>query len=145
MTAPALVLAVLELAGDPREPARRRALEVIAYAIAREASRAGLDPLLFAAVGVHESNLRMEARGARGEVGAWQLLPEGTAARLCKGMAVDRLRGNARCAARVLAYSRRRCGPDPAVYLSHYNGRGCRRSRYSAAVIKRLEAINEPG
>lgn len=136
MTAAALVLAMLELVGSPAHgplPARAARL---APAILREASRASLDPVLLAAIALVESDWRTDVHGAAGEIGAFQVKPDGLALYLCRGMVVSRIDDNARCAARLLEAARRRCGGSPGNWLGLYNGaRHCGGSSYGSRVL----------
>lgn len=106
--------------------------------VSRESIRAGFDGRLVASIAFSESSFNERAEGARGEIGLMQVLPTGEASFLCKGLRIQRTRDNVRCALRILHRARTKCGPDPALYVSRYNGRACVSSRYSRRVLARL-------
>jgi len=132
MTVIALAAALSEMASGYVPPRDRR---VAAQAIIHEAK--DFDPVLLGALALHESSLKRNAKGKRHETGLFQILPA-TARHWCRRL-VPRLhwaRPNARCAVRILRRARDRCGPNPLLFLSAYNGHSCVVSKYSRRVVR---------
>lgn len=138
MTA-AIVALIVQLDGSPKV-ARQLAPIVVAAA-----ARYQLDPRLLVAVVRNESRFRVDARGAKGELGLAQVKRNTMATRgydhLPDG-ALLRPALNLKLGARHLARCRRICGgmaAPPERYLSVYNGRRyCRPSLYSKRVLARI-------
>lgn len=132
MTLAALVAAMCLIADGYRPTCKRAA--VLAPFILQE--RRDIDPLLLAAVAFRESSFDQRKIGRHGEVGAWQVKPDGWASTLCRADDVSELRQNVRCAVRILLYGRRRCGGTAANWLGWYqNGNRCGPSGYAEKVM----------
>jgi hypothetical protein len=137
VTLPGLILALLELAGGHGSGAKIDDVQRLAPVLLREAERASpaFDPVLLGAIAWNESSFRNSAHGARGEIGAMQILPTGMAVLVCRGLVVSRLEDNVRCAVRILDRVRKVCGGSPSRWLSAYSGRRCGGSSYSDRVL----------
>ena len=138
---------------------RGHAPPALAAAVAEEAVRAGVDPLLLAAVAGGESDWNPFARGSSGELGLLQLLP--STARWTAPLAGVRIpeaadlldpRLNARLGAAYLAYLLREFGGDETATLTAYNRgpagarqyrllHGHFRSSYAVRVLKHREEL----
>jgi hypothetical protein len=135
LTLPALIAAMLEIAGsDCHRPCQARA-RVLAPVIMAEAG--GLDPLLLAAISFKESSYRLDVVGRHGDLGPWQVRPLGMAAHLCRDLMATLVQpvSNLRCAIRILRYAAKRCGGGVEAMLSAYNGRRCGPSGYARRVL----------
>lgn len=145
MTSAALTLAVLRFlhAGAVQTTEVREDVALVVAA----AEAAGVDPVVAAAVVLHESGWRRAALGRAGEVGLMQLLPRGGAVPQRPrprraALAVPAV--NVALGVRHLAWAQAKCGGPPARWLGRYNGQPCGRSRYGAAVLavaRRLRAL----
>jgi soluble lytic murein transglycosylase-like protein len=93
-----------------------------------------------AAVVRSESNFNAQARGDGGQsFGPMQLKLGGAIPATYPPRKALHLPTNVRLGVRYLAEMQKRCrSTDPAIYLSKYNGRGCKRSSYSKKVLGRL-------
>ena len=95
--------------------------------VRREAHVHGVRPVLLVAVAKVETGCNSSRVGAKGEQGAWQMLPKGSAAR-GHGNLVDP-RTSAHLAAQHLAKLIRMCGGSEAAALALYSGNRRRCSR----------------
>lgn len=91
----------------------------------------GIPAPLLAAVAFHESRLDKFARGRLKETGLMQLHPR----HFPRTYSVRR---NVALGARYLATVKRSCNGPPVYWLSRYNGRPCKPSSYSRAILKKL-------
>ncbi len=106
-----------------------------------EASRSGLPVDVMVAVAWNESAFEVSAVSRDGkDRGLFQIRSTGVGAHLCRRLMPRILepRNNIRCAARIMARVRSRCGGPPARWLSAYNGRPCGPSSYSRRVLRWL-------
>ena len=75
-----------------------------------------------------ESRFDLYAVGAKGEIGAMQILPvNARPGEICGDLVVADSSQNIECARRLIARAKRQC---PRYWQSRYNGRPCARSRY---------------
>lgn len=125
---------LLELFGQT--PNTRSNIRELAPIIVQESHRAGLDPVVTAAVITRESAWQRWALGKRGEVGLMQVKPDAAALQFCADLLDDLWEParNIRCGLRLLRRAITTC-----VYLPHglsrYNGQSCRRSHYSERIM----------
>lgn len=94
-------------------------------------------PELAVAVMAHESGCSMKKRGSKGEVGAFQILPKGSAS---QGYSVAELKLyyiNVKLGIKHIARCARRCRGKFRLGMSIYNGhKSCIESNYSKAIMK---------
>jgi len=130
----AALLAVLELFSPYRASILAHGNDLIA-----ESRRAGIDPVVTAAIISRESAWNASALGKLGEIGLMQVKPDGDAARLCQELLDDLWTPatNLRCGLRLLRSAFQRCTYLPFA-LSRYNGSTCKRTAYSAKVMSLL-------
>lgn len=135
----AVVAAVFAIFAAGGHPCEDRAF-VLAELVVAETAQAHIDPLIVAALIVRESGCRPGAVGAAGEIGLTQIKPDAAGIRFCEDLLprLKRPAENIRCAVRVLAWARAKCGPDPGKYVGAYQSGNCRASRYSRRVLSLL-------
>jgi hypothetical protein len=111
----------------------------IADAILRAADQHGFDSRIAVAMARRESSLMPSIgtgrrNGSRGEMGYFQIMPNGFAQGVC-GRGCDQydVDCNARTAMCYLDHCRRRCGNDPWLYVGGYGRSRCPRNRAEAA------------
>lgn len=142
MTPAALAAAVLALLGPGgRNPVVRARAARVAPVVLAEAQRAHLPAALMMAMAFRESGFRQDVVSAGGDVGLFQVRPSGQARYRCRRLDLHQLRGNARCAARILRWARELCGGGPERWLGVYAGvRRCGPSHYGRRVLAVLSA-----
>jgi soluble lytic murein transglycosylase-like protein len=110
----------------------------VAAAITGASRKYEIDAPVIAAVIYHESAFRARCRGARGEIGLMQIMRGGAVPRRLDRLSDQRLQSialNINIGTRYLAHVARVCKGPPLYWLSRYNGRPCRPSRYSRGVL----------
>jgi hypothetical protein len=142
-----LITAILRMMGfgplHTRTCEHTKRAQQVAFEIPRaiRAERSHQRATLLAAVAGAESSWRWTRRGdvirgKDGEVGWYQIHPEGRGETACQDLDIGRPEGNTRCAVRLLDIARRECGPEPVDFLGRYNGiRACGPSEYARQVL----------
>lgn len=136
--------AILLLAAGHVHAAEAR---ILARTVEHQATRWRNPPLLVVALMSHEvRTFDKNAVGSRGERGRLQVLRDDTLT--TKGFAhlsdeaLARDPINQFIGQRRLAWARSKCGPNPLLYLSHYNGAGCRVTNYSKAIMEVVASLS---
>lgn len=139
MTAPALLAAMIEMAAPANDRVRRDAERLAPIIVAQAAAvDPPLESELIAAVALRESWYRADVHGSVGEVGPFQISPRGLGRYLCRDLMprIHRLTENTRCAVRLLAFARKRCGGEPLRWIGGFNGRkACAANPYSRKIL----------
>jgi len=124
-------------------PGNERDARRVAGIIRVAAERHAIDPRLAVAIAMRESSLRAgRVRGALGEQGMFQVMPNGYARRACpRDCALDQPHCNADVALCYLAHVRELCGSDdPWVWIGAYGMRRCPTGREARAMTSTRRA-----
>jgi len=115
----------------------------LAPLIQENADRYSIPAEIAVSVMVHESSCRLHKRGKRGEVGPFQILPEGSAARGHSIPSLKVLSVNVKLGISHISKCSRRCKGKTFRGLSIYNGhKSCIESKYSKAVKRIYKRIS---
>lgn len=127
-------------------------VELLAQWIEEAAARHGVDPLVLAAIALHESGMNPFALGSVGEAGIMQLHPRGVGRNLrfvrderyrdrCKRVSGACQQQIIERAASLLAIATIKCGSIPRA-LGYYNSGHCQHTAYSGRVLRKHQALS---
>lgn len=109
--------------------------------MAREFVNAGekynVDPILLVIWSFGESSLKMDAKGALGEVGLFQV--HGRHREMCSGFDLETMRGQIECGAMLIDMDRRYCGSMERGLMRYASGRCSGTPRAKRIVKRRLK------